>query len=254
MEIFVEASSSNASQIDEKYTPEFIHNAMKTKDKVVEKELLEHYVFKIGSVLLSKMNKEYWNNSWVSGKPLIFAIKASHNIIANFLPDAKIISYLYGNQINAYIDEFGKINGEITKLEEHKLKGKSIPSGFFHQPLVENISAIIFTNTCDIYKFNRMGFQLGYSPKNLKIQRTCLCNDLTPGAPSKWFQYRVGENSFLETWSEGVSVFHNPNAKYPLDRNLFKGVRQFWITNGKFDGEMPDFFPFNSLTTNILLS
>ncbi|AXB79597.1 hypothetical protein [Novosphingobium sp. P6W] len=40
---------------------------------------------------------------------------------------------------------------------EHEFGDKRIPSGFFDQPLAENVSAVIFSNAGTIANFDRMG-------------------------------------------------------------------------------------------------
>lgn len=247
IELFVEACSSNPTTND-KFTNEFIEASIKTKGKEAEKDLKNYYTIKIGSILFSKLNKKYWELDWVKSKPFILAVMPSHNKLANFLPDYKVIEYLYGKWFKAAIKD-GKIEGTSGVMIEHNYGEKTIPSGFFEQPDTGNVSAVIFANTCETQKFNRMGQQGKYNDKDIIIVRTGSYNNNTPEGPPKYFQYQVVQGNNLETWSEGVSILHNPNAKIPLDRTLFKGVRQIWTDgDGRLDGEMPPFFPFNSVT------
>ena len=248
IEFYVEACSSNPAPND-RFTNEFIEASIKAKDKEAEQDLKDYYTIKIGSILFSKLTKKYWELDWVKSKPLVLALMPSHNRLANFLPDYKVIEYLYGKWFKAAINEDGKIKGTSGVVTEHNYGQKAIPSGFFEQPDTENISAVIFTNTCETQKFNRMGQQDKYYDKDIIIVRTGSYNNNTPDGPPKYFQYQVIQGKNMETWSEGVSILHNPNAKFPLDKNLFKGVRQIWTNNdGNLDGEMPPFYPFNSVT------
>lgn len=247
IELFVEACSSNPATND-KFTNDFIEASLKSKDKEAEQDLKDYYTMKIGSILFSKLKKKYWELEWVKLKPFILAVMPSHNKLAYFLPDYKIIEYLYGKWFKSTVIN-SKIEGESGLMIEHNYDKKTIPSGFFEQPYTENVSAVIFTNTCEIQKFNRIGHQGKYHDKDIFIIRSGSCyNDAPDGLP-KNFKYQVLPDGHIETWSEGVSIFHNPNAKIPLAKELFKGVRQIWIDeNGKLDGEMPQFYPFNSIT------
>src|SRR5699024_6681360 len=102
-----------------------------------------------------------------------------------------------------------------------KPNGTKIPSGFFFQPNTENISAIIFSTCGTISKFNRMGKQadLG-SELPILIRIGAFHNHESNAIDPTFRHYQVNQES-NETWSEGVIIFHNPNAKYPIDPNLF---------------------------------
>jgi hypothetical protein len=247
-ELFVEASISN-EKTDDIYTEEFIKEAIELKDINIQNELTDYYTIRLGSVLYSKLNKKYWELNWVKGKPLILAITPFHNYIADFLPDSKIIEYLYGIAYKTEIKESRLELKEIKKLDTHRYKKKEIPSNFFNQENVENISAVIFTNNCNVHKFNRMGFQKGYGDNDIIIVRSGLAFDSTPGSTGKKFDTIVKQGEVNEDWKESVSIFHNPNAIHKIDKELFHGMRQLWLNNeGKFDGEIPNFFVYNSLT------
>jgi hypothetical protein len=64
--------------------------------------------------------------------------------------------------------------------------------------------------------------------------------------------YQVDENS-KETWSEGILIFHNPNAKIPLDPDLFEdSVAQCFFKDKLIHSIMPEIFPYNSFTQNLI--
>lgn len=173
VEFFVEASTSNEKK-DDVYTKEYIESALEKNDIQIQNELIDYYIIRMGSVLFSKLNNKYWELEWVQGKPLVFAISPFHNYLAKFLPDAKIIEYLYGIKHNAEITEKGLELKNIEVLVEHKHGLKEIPSNFFAQENVENISAVIFTNNSDLHKFNRIGHELGLGTKKVVMVRSGL--------------------------------------------------------------------------------
>ncbi len=252
-EIYVEATIST-EKTDEKYTAEFINESIQKKDLKIQNELIDYYVIRMGSVLFSKLNKKYWELEWVKEKPLLFAITPSHNYIANFLPDSKIIEYLYGLFHEAEITEKGLESRGLKKTLTHTFNEKEIPSNFFSQENVENISAVIFTNNCDPHKFNRMGFQQGLVNDEFIIYRTGLAYDPTPNSTAKMFKQNVKPGVMIEEWKESVSVFHNPNAIHKIDKELFNGFRQVWLNeNGELEGIIPDIFVYNSITAAALI-
>jgi hypothetical protein len=65
------------------------------------------------------------------------------------------------------------------------------------------------------------------------------------------FHYIVDENS-NETWAEGASLFHNPRALLPLDRNLFPNFGHHYIDNGQTISHLPDLHPYFSVTYNTI--
>ena len=227
-ELFVEASVSN-EKADDIYTAEFIKEALELKDVDIQNELIDYYTIRLGSVLFSKLNKKYWELDWVSGKPIVLAITPFHNYIADFLPDSKIIEYLYGISYKTEIRESGLELKEIKQLDTHRYKSKEIPSNFFKQENVENISAVLFTNNCNVHKFNRMGFQKGFGDNDIIIVRSGIAYDSTPKSTGKEFDQVVQLGVGNEDWKESVSIFHNPNAIHKIDKKIFNGIRQLWL-------------------------
>jgi len=227
---------------------------MKALDLGIQNELTDYFVIRMGSVLFSKLNKRYWELDWVKDKPLILAITPNHNHIANFLPDSKIIEYLYGLRYTPEIIEGEIVRSTISKVEKHQHEEKEIPSNFFSLENTENISAVIFTNNCDLNKFNRMGQESGLTEEEIIMVRAGISYDQRQGSTGHKFSYNVLRDQKTENWSESVSVFHNPNALQKVDKSLFKGVRQIWVNEkGSLDGFMPDFFVYTSLTDALIL-
>ena len=111
------------------------------------------------------------------------------------------------------------------------------------------MSAVLFSNSGTVSKFNRMGKLAGFGDPGVKMIRAGKCydhdrNSLKP----KDFTLHIEAGKCSETWSEGVSIFHNPNAKYPLDASLFPTVGHHYLKDGKIDSYLPDFFPLVSVT------
>ncbi len=253
LEIAVEAVTSNPSDNDEE-TEKLVSKALNFKNpeeqKAASRFLIDQMTIKIGSALYSKLKKKYWEKDHIKGKPLILAIESFHHSHANYFPDYKIVSYLYGFVTSQELDKNGNPLYKNEFIKEYTHDGKTIPYGFFNLDESKNISAIIFTNTGNIDKFNRMGSQIGYSNKNVILFRAG-----TYYTPEKvaYFQYYVGSGEHIETWSEGFCIYHNPNAIIPLSKDLFRPNRQMWVTENGFSGYMPEFYPYTSLTGGLLI-
>ena len=85
----------------------------------------------------------------------------------------------------------------------------------------KNISAIIFSSTATLSKFNRIGRQAGMGNGNsLLVREMTIYNHDENADKPDIVVYSVDENA-NETWSEGVVIYHNPYALYPLDPTLF---------------------------------
>lgn len=246
-ELFVEASLS--SEKDDEFTKEFIDESIKKNNLSAQKDLIDYYVMRMGSVLYSKLKKKYWELDWVKDKPLIFAITPSHNYISKFLPDAKIMEYLYGFRLVTQVMNGGLKLVRKEVISEHTFRDKKIPANFFSQENTENISAVIFTNNADLHKFNRTGYQQGLSEEELIIIRSGLKYNPAPDSLALEFTYNIEKGKETEEWGESLTIFHNPNAKFPLDRSVFENVRQVWLEkDNTYGGIQKEDFVYNSIT------
>ena len=216
---------------------------------------------RLGSSLFSKLKKKmkqkkgememkYWELPQMKDKPLVFAIEAFHDADSLGFSDSALITYLYGLNHHPTWDERGNLVVQQTQVTRHKHKEKDIPSGFFNQPDAENASAVIFSNSGTIAKFQRMGYASGVYPQIATMRRAGCCYDWTPNAHAPaWFHYEVGDPDYPETWGQGLTIHHNPRAKIPLDMDVFDGFYQGWINKDcQYVSEVPDFHPFASKT------
>ncbi|OMI16889.1 glycosaminoglycan attachment protein [Leptospira weilii] len=229
--------------------PSYLNLFQKLKsEEAIREELKDSMPIKYGSPLYSKLKKKYWELPHVKEKPLLLAIADFHDDASMMWSGSALDTYLYGMEYEHHYDENGHLVVKGKKIKSHRVGEKEIPSGFFFQPDVENISGVLFSSSGTISKFNRMGRQAGYGNKNILMVRKGACHDHDPNASvPKLFQYIVSESS-NETWGEGVSIFHNPNAKYPLDIELFPNVAHHFLINDERRSYIPDFHSISSLT------
>lgn len=206
---------------------------------------------KFGSPLYSKLKKEYWNLEHVKGSPLVFAIADFHDDQSMQWSSTALINYLYGIKHEFNYDQNGQLVISALKIDKHQVGDKTIPSGYFFQPNTENVSAILFSANGTISKFNRIGTQAGFGPKNIIMHRFGVCHDNDPNASlPKQFAYQVTTKS-NETWAEGLSMFHNPNAKHPVPEELFPSIAHHHYDDGQIISSLPEFHPYSSITINM---
>lgn len=249
--IFVEAVTSNPAfneQLESLDT--FLKKAPKKDWDAIITQLREENVVRVASALTSKLKKKYWELDWVKGNSFVLAIETFHHSFALSLSDSSVVEYLYGFNNTWNHDSDGSLNIQTQLVTVHKKGDSSIPSNFFSLPGAENISAVLFSNSGTIAKFNRMGVLSGLGNQRLTMVRQGMMYDHDPNASKpKEFKYIVGNDGPPENWAQGLSMHHNPNAKFPIDRALFPG-----ILHGYFDKEfhsfVPDFHPYQSSTTN----
>ena len=206
---------------------------------------------KLGSALYSKLKKRYWENPKITGLPLIFAIETFHDETSLHYSSSALSTYLYGYRHSYIWDSNGNLVIVPEKVTSHTFAGKRIPSGFFHLPHSEHVSAVLFSNSGTISKFSRMGQQGAFRNPNIEIFRVGTCHNPDPSAaePSK-FKYRVGDPEFEEWWGQGLEMFHNPNALHPIDPETFPEIVHHWFEESKVYTVGPGFLPFASVTIN----
>lgn len=133
----------------------------------------------------------------------------------------------------------------MAPIKIHQYGEKSIPSNFFAQPLSEHVSAVIYCNAFTIFKFVRMAIQIGLESQIRAIREgTCLLPGQKGDIVTLDFRYDVMDPSApLETWSQGVTVFHNPNALIPLVDDFFTATSVYQSRHGKLSRQVYDFHP-----------
>lgn len=210
---------------------------------------------KFGSALWSKLNrlKPYWEMEGVAGHPLVFAIADFHEKQSMTWTSTALINYLYGVSHDFSKDEQGLLIISPVKIEMHEYEGKQVPSGFFLQANSENISAVLFSSSGTIAKFDRMGFLAGFGLPGQRMIRVGLKHkyDENSALPEP-FRFEVKQGEVTETWAEGLSMFHNPHAKHPVDPRLFPNIAHHFYEEGQIRSLLPEFHPYTSFTWNIV--
>ena len=207
---------------------------------------------KLGSALFSKLKKRYWTSNSIKDRPIILAIETFHDEASLHYSSSALSTYLYGYRHHHIYDNKGNLIVIPRKVDTHHFAGKSIPSGFFHQAESENISAVLFSNSGTVSKFNRMGQQGTYHNPRLTLIRIGTCCDPDPdSAVPLVFRYKVGDPNFREWWGQGLEMFHNPDALHPISNDLFPNIAHHRCRNGQVYTEAPFFQPIASTTLNL---
>ena len=81
----------------------------------------------------------------------------------------------------------------------------------------------------------------------------CVCHEHSHNASMpRPFVNRIEPGLCSETWAEGVSIYHNPNAKHPVPPDAFPSIAHHWFEDGEIKSVVPKFHPYTSMTINIV--
>lgn len=200
--------------------------------------------------LTTKLGKKYWEKENVKGRPLVFAIQDFHAPNSMVMSRSALPIYLYGMVWDGNKNENGKLVITPTKIETHVWGKKTITSGFFALPGAENVSAVVTNASATISKFNRMGVFTGFGSKRVYLVREGTAANLDPNSELPTiFSHNVNSPDYNETWIEGMDVYHNPNATYPLHPTMLPGAAHHWLReDGQLVSHVPKWQPFGSIT------
>jgi hypothetical protein len=189
----------------------------------------------------------------VVGYPLVFAIADFHEKQSMTWTSTALMNYLYGVSHDFLYDDKGQLIITPIKLETHEYEGKQIPSGFFLQENAENISAVLFSASGTMSKFNRMGRLAGFGLPEQQIIRSGFRHDHDNNAAlPAYFAHEVKQGVVTEAWAEGLSMFHNPRSLHPVDWRMFPGIAHHFYEDGHIRSLIPEFHPYASYTWNML--
>jgi hypothetical protein len=246
--VFIEAVTVNPTQAKEAAAAEAAAGGLAGWDLFTHR-MQNVYPIKFGSPLFSKMQKKYWEQDHVRGQPFILAIEDFQEPGSMVWTGSALEVYLYGYEYGWYRE----VTGELVVVPEAvamRKGAKEIPS-FFASPDAEHVSAVLFSNSATIAKFNRMGFLKGYRPEQLGMIRAGSCFNHQPHATEPCpFMYTVGDPSAPEeTWAQGLSMFHNPKALVPVPEELFPGIAHHRLDKlNRMRSVVPPFHPYGSVT------
>jgi hypothetical protein len=231
--------------------PDFDFEKAPETAEEIDRLLQDYMPIKFGSPLYSKLNKRYWELPLVHEHPMIFAVHDYHSKDSMIWTSSALPAYLYGRRFRAssLYDPAGRPLIISERIQEHRVGDKVIPSGFFFQPDAEHISAVLFSNSATISKFNRMGRLAGFGSPRVKMMRMGTCYDHDPNATKpKPFSCEVEPGQYRETWAEGLSMFHNPLAQHPVDPDMFPSIAHHFFEGDVFRSFIPPFHPYGSRT------
>lgn len=197
----------------------------------------EYFAFRTINSLLSKVRKtnsrgeHYWEMPYIKGNPFVLAHSSYHLKYSHAFSYGDAGRAIYGVIPETNLD--GYPTGRFMNVTEHRLGDRVLKAGFFNHPDTENVSAILFSNFGSQQKFSRMGYLKGYGSNKVKIVRRIYNSDAYGDRTPT--DYDLSHPDYRENWQDGLVIFHNPNAKIPLNLRVFDspGIIQCTIINGR---------------------
>lgn len=210
----------------------------------------DYMPIKFAGPLTGKLKKKYWEKQHVADRPLLFAIHDFSSPASMTWTTSSLQRYLYGYAYEQKRQADGKLVAAPIKIDWHVLGAKKVEAGFFRLPDSEQVSAVLFSNSGTISKFAQMGALAGFGSDSVQIVREGAWMDPDPNATApRYLKQNVRGPGYAESWAEGISIFHNPNALKPLDPKLLPGVAHHWLAaDGNLHSAIPEDFPLASLT------
>ncbi len=217
----VTANPSNGQKTDISLTQMVNYPNDELMDKIA------HEVPKrLGRILWKKLNHHYQDLPHCLGLPLVLVIAPFFEGGSLLYTDHCLIEYLYGSPEgdNSQDDFFGKDNSR-------------------------HISAVLFCNRFTVSKFLRISTDYkrlndyrailsGYAYKSIDIENYRLIN----------FSRVLGDEESSELWSEGVTLYENPNAAIPLEKEVLKCSSRIYVEDGYVCRDVYGFHPLSSST------
>ena len=205
-----------------------------TSSEDLKKLRRDYMPIKFGGPLFGKLRKKDWERSHVHGLPYVIAIADFHGPQTLTWSGPALSTYLFGLEVQFDRASDGSSPWHYQPIEKHMWKDKQIPSCFFNQPDAENVSAVLFTNAGTLTKFNRMGALADFGDPNVRmIRQGTMLNPETESTAPIEFAIDIDDPEYGEGWADELQVFHNPNAVYALDRDLFPKATHHLLEDGQ---------------------
>lgn len=241
--ILIEAVVSNIKENGEKESKRTIDDVTsmlvpphKQKDYY---QILDESIVRNSNAIFGKNKKyleKYIKCEWVS-KDIPFAIALSSYDQINYGREYiyPMLALLYGRYFHPMLDNY-EFKEKILKPGTES----EIPIGIFNDASYEHISAIIFSCTTTLGKLTSLDVSNG-NPNQINSVLN-IRNDYEP----PFYKIQTVSKNNPEYLSDGLVIFHNPNAKNPLDEKLFSKSNAIQIfpheTGTRIEGENTPIF------------
>lgn len=216
--LYIEAVVSNIKNTGEKEEKRSLKDILSMIDPFYIRENFDYNmreaITRYSNSILSKNKKyqEYLKDKDFDEKiPYIIALSGYEQINYGKNFYYPMMALLYGLYFDNKKDKYDKKIG-IKKTDTNS----DIPIGFFLDESMAHISAIIFSCTVTLGKLTSLAIS---QKKSISKTNSVLCIRHDNDFPH--FKPQIVSEMSPEYLSDGLFIFHNPFAKYPITKELF---------------------------------
>lgn len=192
----------------------------------LEERIFGPAAVRFAKTLGNKLEKEYETRAHVADHPFVIALADFHASGSMVWSREALVGYLYGFSAKAIEVDGRKV--AQAEFRDYLLGPSKFRAGLFRGDHCPQLSAVIFTNTCSISKFNRVGITMGMPTPGRRYVRRGELFDRTEGATKGIpFSLDITSKAYREFWPQGyepwsadLEVLHNPFARHPLPMDL----------------------------------
>jgi hypothetical protein len=211
--------------------------------------LLDQATIRLASAVsgkYEKFSKQYSQLPQVVGRPFVLAVAPFEQPFFFMQLNRAINRVLFGYDGEGETEAGQSESKWIRTIR--KPNGSDIPLAYFTNPGMENLSAIVFSNTATFAKVQAMAHSTDFK----RVVRALRFN-----AETRKLVQTVHEGTdYHETLLDGISVYYNPFAKYALPKALFGGSEvahySFTPKDGTMHFDVPNKALFHHLSATVV--
>jgi hypothetical protein len=209
--IAIEVTSANSS--DGRESDISLTQLEDLSDEEIFGKVTQEFPLRMTNVLSRKLKRKYHELSHCAEKPLVLFVAPFFEAGAQSYTDQALGPCLY-------------------PFEREYLPANA-PAPFFTMPGAEHVSAIVYANGFSVSRFFRAATPCG---PNEEISGRCwgfACVETSSGDLAyPAYEYELGVDTREEPWRQGLTAFHNPNARIPVGEDLLPASSRFYVQNG----------------------
>lgn len=157
------------------------------------------------------MYRKYSTEAWFSTEvPYIIGVCSFSQINYGLESHYSILALLYG----AYIEYGGNTHGKCPVIKRNE--NSTVETNLFNDKKYADVSAVLFTSKLTLGKLTALSISTGQPSFNSVF-------NVYQDIENRNYIVKEISNSNPEQFSDGLFLFHNPNAKNPLDPAIFTG-------------------------------
>lgn len=226
------------SEIKEDGRPEHTRNIDDTLNQIRPiwklpnfNEIMDEGIVRASNSISKKLKKydQYKKLAWVDeSKPYIVAVSSYAQVNYGNEAHFAILALLYGYYLSK---DDGLSYDKVDSILKPNTTSE-IDLNIFSDSKYADISAVLFSSKVTLGKLAHLSSSEDMPCTMMDANISVYQDDTEP-----FFRAVVIDEDNPERLEDGVILFHNPNAKVPLDKDYFRelGVTQMYIENGKLE-------------------